>query len=129
MQIPAVTLNDNGRIVVVSEENAGSRKEKEPINKEKRKLRLSTSIFSLTCIIHKNYILADPTSEEETIMETYLTVVLDSSFQLVSLNKPGGSGLANESAIQVHFTFVFFNYYYSYVFVGHTVILPICRIA
>lgn len=100
LQIPAVTLNDNGRIVVVSEENAGSRKEKEPINKEKRKLRLSTSIFSLTCIIHKNYILADPTSEEESVMETYLTVVLDSSFQLVSLNKPGGPGLTNESAIQ-----------------------------
>ncbi|XP_073142529.1 uncharacterized protein [Henckelia pumila] len=100
LQIPAVALNDNGRIVVVSEENAGSRKEKEPINKEKRKLRLSTSIFSLTCIIHKNYILADPTSEEESIMETYLTVVLDSSFQLVSLNKPGGPGLANESAIK-----------------------------
>ncbi|XP_073281261.1 uncharacterized protein [Primulina huaijiensis] len=100
LQIPAVALNDNGRVVVVSEENVGSRSEKEPINKEKRKLHLSTSIFSLTCIIHKNYILADPSSEEESVMETYLTVVLDSSFHLVSLNKPGGPGLAYESAIQ-----------------------------
>ncbi|KZV42798.1 serrate RNA effector molecule-like [Dorcoceras hygrometricum] len=100
LQIPAVALNDNGRIVVVSDVDAGSRREKEPINRENRKLHLSTSIFSLTCIIHKNYILADPTSEEESVMETYLTVVLDSSFQLVSLNKPGGPGLTNESAIQ-----------------------------
>ncbi|KAL0428545.1 UNVERIFIED_CONTAM: hypothetical protein Slati_3029300 [Sesamum latifolium] len=75
-------------------------KEKEPVNKEKIKLKLNNLPFSLTCVLHKNYILADPTSEEESIMETFLTVVLDSSFQLVSLNKPGGPGLAHTSAIQ-----------------------------
>lgn len=102
MQIPVVSLNDDGRIVLVSEDNAGAMKEKEPVNKEKIKLKLNSPPFSLTCILHKNYILADPTSEEESVMETYLTVVLDSSFQLVSLNKPGGPGLAHTSAIQVN---------------------------
>lgn len=100
LQIPVVSLNDNGRIVLLSEENSGAMWEKEPVNKEKRKLNLDTLPFSLTCVLHKNYILADPSAEEESIMETYLTVVLDSSMQLVSLNKPGGPGLAQTSAIQ-----------------------------
>ncbi|KAG8371957.1 hypothetical protein BUALT_Bualt12G0016800 [Buddleja alternifolia] len=100
LRIPVVSLNDDGRIVLLSDDNAVAMKENEPVNKEKRKLNLNRVPYSLTCILHKNYILADPTSEEESIMETFLTVVLDSSFQLVSLNKPGGPGLAHTSAIQ-----------------------------
>lgn len=99
LQIPAVSLNDDGRVVVVSDENGGKLKE-EPVNKEKRKLKLSRIPFSLTCILHKNYILADPTAEEESVMETLVTVVLDSSYQLVSLNKPGGPALAHMPAVQ-----------------------------
>ncbi|XP_027175368.1 exosome complex component RRP43-like isoform X2 [Coffea eugenioides] len=100
LQIPVVSLNDEGRIVLISEDNGGGKLEKEPVNKEKRKLKLATIPFSLTCILHKNYILADPTAEEESIMETLVTVVLDSSSQLVSLYKPGGPVLAQTSAIQ-----------------------------
>lgn len=99
LQIPVVSLNDDGRVVVVSDEDGG-KLEKEPVNKEKRKLKLSSIPFSLTCVLHKNYILADPTAEEESVMETILTVVLDSSFQLVSLYKPGGPVLAQTSVIQ-----------------------------
>ncbi|CAK9182299.1 unnamed protein product [Ilex paraguariensis] len=100
LQIPIVALNDDGRVVVVSEENEGGKLKKEPVNKEKRKLKLSSIPFSLTCILHKNYILADPTAEEESIMETLVTVVLNLSGQLVSLYKPGGQFLAYTSAIQ-----------------------------
>lgn len=99
LQIPVVSLNDDGRVVVVSDEDGG-KLEKEPVNKEKRKLKLSSIPFSLTCVLHKNYILADPTAEEESVMETILTVVLDSSFQLVALYKPGGPVLAQTSVIQ-----------------------------
>lgn len=98
LQIPAVSLNDDGKIVVSEED--GGKLEKEPVNKEKRKLTLRSIPFSLTCILHKNYILADPTSEEEAIMETLVTVVLDSSSQLISLYKPGGAVLAYTSAVQ-----------------------------
>ena len=101
MWIPVVSLNEDGRVVVVSEENEERKSGKEPVNKGKRRLTLSRLPFSLTCILHKNYILADPTAEEESIMETLLTVVLDSSGQLVSLNKPGGPVLAYASAVQV----------------------------
>lgn len=98
MQIPVVSMNDDGKVSVVSEEHDEGR---DAVNKEKRKLKLSRIPFSLTCIIHKNYILADPTAEEESIMETLVTVVLDSSDQLVSLYKPGGPALAHTSAVQV----------------------------
>ncbi|CAA0842820.1 3-5-exoribonuclease family protein [Striga hermonthica] len=101
LQIPIVSLNDDGRIVLVPEGGkGGAKKQREPVNKDKRKLKLNVVPFALTCVLHKDYILADPTSEEESIMETYLTVAIDSSFQLVSFNKPGGPGLAHTSAIQ-----------------------------
>ncbi|KAH0972077.1 hypothetical protein GBA52_024233 [Prunus armeniaca] len=97
LQIPVVSMNDDGKVVVLSGDHGG----KEPVNKGKRKLTLSSIPFSLTCLLHKNYILADPTAEEESVMETLVTVVLDSSGQLVSLYKPGGPVLAYTSAIQV----------------------------
>ncbi|KAE8098781.1 hypothetical protein FH972_016818 [Carpinus fangiana] len=100
LQFPTVSLNEDGRVVVVVSEEDGGKLEKEPVNREKRKLTLKSIPFSLTCILHKNYILADPTAEEESIMETLVTVVLDSSSQLISLYKPGGPVLANTSVIQ-----------------------------
>lgn len=100
LEIPVVSLNDDGKIVLSSEENGGGMSQGEPVNKERRKLTLKSIPFSLTCILHKNYILADPTAEEESIMETLVTVVLDSSSQLVSLYKPGGPVLAFTSAVQ-----------------------------
>lgn len=101
VQIPVVSLNDDGRIVVVSKESDGQKLKNKPVNEEKRKLKLRSIPFALTCILHKNYILADPTAEEESIMETLITIVLDSSSQLVSLYKPGGTALAFESIVQV----------------------------
>lgn len=93
-------MNDDGRIVVVSKEN-GEKAKNKPVNEEKRKLKLRSIPFALTCILHKNYILADPTAEEESIMDTLITIVLDTSCQLVSLYKPGGPALAYESVLQV----------------------------
>ena len=100
VQIPAVSMNDDGKIVLMSEED-GEKFAQEAVNKEKRKLTVRSIPFSLTCILYKNYILADPTVEEESIMETQVTIVLDASGQLISLYKPGGSVLAYTPAIQV----------------------------
>lgn len=108
MQIPVVALNDNGRIVAVNgegeeESNNASMitEKKEAVNKEKRKLTLKNIPSSLTCILHKSYVLADPTAEEESVMDTLVTVVLDDSDQMVSLYKSGGNVLAYSSAIKV----------------------------
>ncbi|KAK6915224.1 Exoribonuclease, phosphorolytic domain 2 [Dillenia turbinata] len=99
LEIPVVSLDEDGRVVILSQDE-GLKTSNEPVNAEKRKLTLSDIPFSLTCILYKNYILADPTAEEESVMETLITVVLDSSYQLVSLYKPGGSVLAYTSALQ-----------------------------
>ncbi|KAL3752593.1 hypothetical protein ACJRO7_000060 [Eucalyptus globulus] len=77
LHIPVVSLNDEGRMVMVSEELEGEKLDKEPVDKEKRKLLLKKSI-----------------------METFMTMVLNSSGPLVSLYKPGGPVLAHTSAIQ-----------------------------
>ncbi|KAL2483085.1 3'-5'-exoribonuclease family protein [Forsythia ovata] len=47
LQIPVVSLNDDGRIVLISEENSGAMWEKEPVNKEKRKLKLESCTILL----------------------------------------------------------------------------------
>ncbi|KAL3534332.1 hypothetical protein ACH5RR_002793 [Cinchona calisaya] len=100
VRILVVSLNDEGRIVLVSEGSEREKLEKETDNEEKRKLKLDTAPFSLTCILHNNYILADPTAQEESTMETLVTVVLDSFGQLVPLCKLGGLLLAHTSAVQ-----------------------------
>jgi exosome complex component RRP43 len=94
-------MNDDGKIVLMSDEDGQKQAKEEQVNKEKRKLTLKSIPLSLTCILHKSYILADPTAEEESIMETHVTIVLDTCGQLVSLYKPGGPVLAYTSAIQV----------------------------
>ncbi|XP_038989680.1 exosome complex component RRP43 isoform X2 [Phoenix dactylifera] len=101
LQIPLVSVNDDGRVVAVSGELTEGKSKLELVNKEKRKLSLRSKPFSLTCILHEKYILADPNSEEESIMDTFVTVVLDSWGQLVSIYKPGGAVLANMSTIKV----------------------------
>ncbi|XP_058105339.1 uncharacterized protein LOC131248864 [Magnolia sinica] len=100
LQIPLVSVNDDGRVVTMSGEQLEGKSVKEPVNKERRKLTLSSIPFALTCILHKKYILVDPTAEEESIMESLVTVVLDLSGRLVSLYKPGGAVLAYTSTIQ-----------------------------
>ncbi|KAK2645503.1 hypothetical protein Ddye_020698 [Dipteronia dyeriana] len=76
LQIPVVSLGFDGKIVIMSEEQREENSETKPVNNEKRKLTLSTIPFSLTCILHKSYILADLTAEEESIMETLDCVAL-----------------------------------------------------
>ncbi|XXG54495.1 hypothetical protein AAC387_Pa03g2359 [Persea americana] len=100
LHLPPVSVNDDGRVVTMSKEQVEGNSAKEPVNKERRKLTLNSIPFSLTCILYKKYILVDPTAEEESIMESLVTVVLDTSGRLVSLYKPGGTVLAYTSTIQ-----------------------------
>lgn len=88
VEIPLVSVGDDGRVFTVRG-NEGKTKY-ELVNREKRKLNLSNVPFSLTCALHKDNVLADPTAEEESIIDTSVTVALDSSDRIVSIQKPGG---------------------------------------
>ncbi|XP_006660434.1 exosome complex component RRP43 [Oryza brachyantha] len=89
LEIPLVSVGDDGRVFTVGG-NEGKIKY-EVVNREKRKITVTNIPFSLTCALHKDNILADPTAEEESIIETSMTVVLDSSDQIVSIQKFGGA--------------------------------------
>ena len=104
MEIPLVSVGDDGRVFTVGG-NEGKTKY-ELVNREKRRLTLGDIPFPLTCALHKDSILADPTAEEESIIETSVTVVLDTSGRLVSIQKPGG-GVASMSTIKVCFPISF----------------------
>jgi exosome complex component RRP43 len=103
VEIPLVSVGDDGRVFTVGG-NEGKTKF-ELVNREKRKLTLGNIPFSLTCAIHKDSILADPTSEEESIIETYVTVVVDSSDRIVSIHKHGGA-VTSMAAIKVSQAFL-----------------------
>ncbi|WVZ71495.1 hypothetical protein U9M48_020079 [Paspalum notatum var. saurae] len=95
LEIPLVSVGDDGRVFTVGG-NEGKTKF-ELVNREKRKLALGGIPFSLTCALHKDNVLADPTSEEESVIETYITVVVDSSDRLVSIQKLGGAVTSMET--------------------------------
>ncbi|CAO2147359.1 unnamed protein product [Urochloa humidicola] len=95
LEIPLVSVGDDGRVFTVGG-NEGKNKF-ELVNRGKRKLTLGDIPFSLTCALHKDNILADPTSEEESIIETYVTVVVDSSDSIVSIQKLGGAVTSMEA--------------------------------
>ena len=98
VEIPLVSVGDDGRVFTVGG-NEGKTKF-ELVNREKRKLTLGDIPFSLTCALHKDSILVDPTSEEESIIETFVTVVIDSSDRIVSIQKLGGA-VTSMTAVKV----------------------------
>jgi exosome complex component RRP43 len=83
VEIPLVSVGDDGRVFTVGG-NEGKTKF-ELVNTEKRKLTLGDIPFSLTCALHQDCVLVDPTSKEESIIESSVTVVVDSSDRLVSV--------------------------------------------
>ncbi|KQJ88621.1 exosome complex component RRP43 [Brachypodium distachyon] len=101
LEIPLVSVGDDGRVFTVGG-NEGKTKY-ELVNREKRKLTLKDIPFALTCALHKDNVLADPTAEEESIIETFVTVALDSSDRLVSIQKPGG-GVTSMATIKTCIT-------------------------
>eukprot|EP00897_Mesotaenium_endlicherianum_P000860 jgi/Mesen1/10775/ME000091S10295 len=65
-----------------------------------RALELGPVPYALTCGLYKGHILADPSTEEEALLESTLTLVLDSRNRLVSSYKPGGRADATVASIQ-----------------------------
>ncbi|GJN28017.1 hypothetical protein PR202_gb16097 [Eleusine coracana subsp. coracana] len=89
LEIPLVSVGDDGRVFTVG--GIEGKTKFELVNREKRKLTLGNIPYSLTCALHKDSVLADPNSEEESIIETSVTIVVDSSDRLVSVQKLGGA--------------------------------------
>jgi exosome complex component RRP43 len=124
VEIPLVSVGDDGRVFTVGG-NEGKTKF-ELVNREKRKLMLGDIPFSLTCALHKDSVLADPTSEEESMIETSVTVVVDSSDRLVSVQKLGGA-VASMGTIKVSnfdLTRIFYKVNISFVIFYNMYIFP-----
>jgi exosome complex component RRP43 len=103
VQVPAVSVNDDGKVQRVSETTDldKSNLTGQSTLKVKRSLALGAVPVALTCMLHNKYLLADPTSEEEAVLHTTFTAVLSATGRLISMYKPGGSILATTSTVQV----------------------------
>uniref|UniRef100_A0A0D6R385 Ribosomal RNA-processing protein 43 n=1 Tax=Araucaria cunninghamii TaxID=56994 RepID=A0A0D6R385_ARACU len=102
LRFPSVSVTEEGKVIpatgdAVHEEESNKHSK---VEEQRKQLTLGKIPFSLTCMLYKKHLLADPTAEEEYILQTIITVVLDSTGRLVSFYKPGGSALASTSTVQ-----------------------------
>ena len=101
VKIPDIAVSEDGKVFLPNMSNGEGAQKLQ--NVQGRKLKLGRIPVALTCAIHSKYILPDPTSEEESILNTTLTIVSDFSGKLISFYKPGGEILATTSTIQVKY--------------------------
>ncbi|KAJ7534813.1 hypothetical protein O6H91_12G004700 [Diphasiastrum complanatum] len=106
LQIPSVAMTEEGTVIPalpetgISNHLSNDKHLQQPTVSEQRRLKLGAIPWSLTCALYKKHVLADPTAEEETVLHTILTVIIDSSGRLVAFYKPGGSIPATTNIIQ-----------------------------
>jgi len=64
------------------------------------KLRVNYIAIPVTLALIDQYLIADPTAEEEELMSTQCTIILNEKHDLISLYKPGGSPLTTDQLKQ-----------------------------
>ena len=109
MQLPAVKVTEAGRVVPFTSRNGddgqedgiSEKKSEDQIVKSRQRLERRPVPIALTCVKHKNHLLSDPSAEEESTLQTSLTVIMDSSDRLVSFYKPGGAVTATSATVKV----------------------------
>lgn len=103
LRIPDVSVTDDGKVIPSgrsTQEMAGEEAMDSVKYVQGRRLKLTRIPVALTCALHQKYLLADPTAEEEAILNTTVTVITDFSGNLISFYKPGGEVLASTSTVQ-----------------------------
>eukprot|EP00250_Pteridium_aquilinum_P009041 c18403_g1_i1 orf=496-1428(-) len=100
LKIPDVAITDDGKVFPANTLSPKTESAQSLKNVQGKRLKLGKIPMALTCAVHPNYVLPDPTAEEETILKTSVIVLTDFSGQLVSCYKPGGEVLASTSTVQ-----------------------------
>mmetsp|Transcript_5900 Transcript_5900/g.12031 ORF Transcript_5900/g.12031 Transcript_5900/m.12031 type:complete len:306 (-) Transcript_5900:399-1316(-) len=105
LQLPRVKLSEDGRVTLVDASAAGDSMETDDdadggkIVEGCSSLELGSTPLGLTCGMYKGHLLADPSGEEEGMMEALVTVVMDEKGRLLSVYKPGGTAGASDAAV------------------------------
>lgn len=108
MQLPAVKVTETGRVVPLKNHNGDAgqevdsiaKKNEDQIVKSRQRLERSSMPIALTCVSHRKHLLADPSAEEESILQMSLTVIMDTSGRLISFYKPGGAVAATSATVK-----------------------------
>eukprot|EP00873_Tetraselmis_striata_P035575 jgi/Tetstr1/455839/TSEL_042630.t1 len=90
LQLPEVAVTKDGAVVPPLTVRAG---EGEVLPAQQ--LQLRSTPLALTCGLRKGQLIADPSSEEEQLMECTITVALDAQGNLAGVYKPGGDPVAD----------------------------------
>mmetsp|Transcript_24463 Transcript_24463/g.68020 ORF Transcript_24463/g.68020 Transcript_24463/m.68020 type:complete len:285 (-) Transcript_24463:148-1002(-) len=91
LQLPSVCIMPSGQVVPAGDKNAIPE-----LIKEGKPLRLQSIPISLTCGTRGRHLVADPTLEEEALLDSQTSIVLDQDGNVLGLHKPGGAPLQDE---------------------------------
>ncbi|KAK9908249.1 hypothetical protein WJX75_004814 [Coccomyxa subellipsoidea] len=91
LRLPHVEVNDQGQVVTKAEMGGSAA--------EVRRFGLKTVPMALTCGLYSGHLIADPTSEEETLAASLVSTIVDASGCIVGLYKAGGSATADEGML------------------------------
>ncbi|GAQ79983.1 exosome complex component RRP43 [Klebsormidium nitens] len=106
LTLPPVRVNPEGHVLpVLSGAQGGNLRENgdassEVVTVERRKLTLGAMPWAATIGLYKGHLIVDPTAEEEALLESTVTTILDEAGRLISLFKPGGITAVTTALIQ-----------------------------
>ncbi|EFJ19469.1 hypothetical protein SELMODRAFT_233365 [Selaginella moellendorffii] len=98
LQVPAICVRSEGKITKAPPDAQASSDGIEFT--QPRRLNLGEFPFALTVAMNQKSLIADPTAEEEAILDTKMIVILNSSQKIIALHKAGGSTTASTATIQ-----------------------------
>lgn len=83
LQLRAVSIDESGRVQTGAAAQQQQRQQQQqserPAGQQERRLALSCQPVSLTCGLYRGRLLADPTAEEEPLLEAQATATVDES--------------------------------------------------
>ena len=81
LQLRAVSIDESGRVQTgaAAQQQQQQQQGERPAGQQERRLALSCEPVSLTCGLYRGRLLADPTAEEEPLLEAQATATVDES--------------------------------------------------
>lgn len=104
LQLRAVSIDASGRVQTGAAAQQQQRQQQQqgerPAGQQERRLALSCQPVSLTCGLYRGRLLADPTAEEEPLLEAQATATVDESGTVLGFTAGGTAAVSQAVVVQ-----------------------------
>lgn len=100
LQLRAVSIDESGRVQMgaAAQQQQQQQQGERPAGQQERRLALSCEPVSLTCGLYRGRLLADPTAEEEPLLEAQATATVDESGAVLGFTA-GGTAAVDQAVV------------------------------